>query len=51
MATGMVAFAQYFSYPGLASELIINTVLIASFIVYAQYKDKVVTVFFRRSSA
>ena len=51
MATGMVAFAQYFSYPGLASELVINTVLIVSFIVYAQYKDKVVTVFFRRSSA
>ncbi len=51
IATGMVAFAQYFSYPGLASELVINTILIASFIVYAQYKDKVVTVFFRRSSA
>jgi O-antigen/teichoic acid export membrane protein len=51
MATGMVAFAQYFSYPGLASELVINTVLIVSFIVYAEYKDKVVTVFFRRSSA
>jgi len=51
MATGMVAFAQYFSYPGLASELVINTILIVSFIVYAQYKDKVVTVFFRRSSA
>jgi len=51
MATGMVAFAQYFSYPGLASELVINTVLIVSFIVYAQYKDKVVTVFFRRSNA
>jgi len=51
MATGMVAFAQYFSYPGLASELVINTILIVSFIVYAQYKDKVVTVFFRRSNA
>jgi O-antigen/teichoic acid export membrane protein len=51
MAIGMVAFAQYFSYPGLASELVINSVLIVIFIAYAQYRDKVLTVFFRRSTA
>ena len=43
---GMVVFGKYFIYPNLVSELIINTVLIILFIVYAQYKDKLVTVFF-----
>lgn len=48
MATGMVIFGRYFKYPGLASELIINTVFLLLFIGYAQYKDKLVTVFFSK---
>jgi hypothetical protein len=45
MATGMVIFGQYFKYPNLISELVISTVFIVSFIGYAQYKDKLLTVF------
>jgi O-antigen/teichoic acid export membrane protein len=46
MAVGMVIFGHYFKYPGLAAELIINTVFIIIFIGYAQYKDKLLTEFF-----
>jgi O-antigen/teichoic acid export membrane protein len=48
MAAGMVIFSQYFKYPGLAAELIINTVFIIIFICYAQYKDKFLSEFFSR---
>lgn len=48
LAIGMVIFAKYFRYPGLVTELIINTVLIAVFIGYAQYKDKLITAFLRK---
>ncbi|MCX6253761.1 MAG: oligosaccharide flippase family protein [Bacteroidia bacterium] len=45
MAIGMVIFGQYFKYPNLISELVISTIFIVSFIGYAQYKDKLLTVF------
>jgi len=45
---GMVIFGQYFNYPNLITELIINTVFILAFIGFAQYKDKILTVFFKR---
>lgn len=49
MAVIMVLFSRYFKYPGLAAELLINTLLILIFIGYAQYKDRILNVFFSRS--
>jgi len=49
MATGMVIFGHYFKYPGLASELMINTVFLLLFVGYAQYRDKLITVFFSKT--
>jgi O-antigen/teichoic acid export membrane protein len=48
IAIGMVIFGKFFKYPNLFTELAINTVFIIIFIIYAQYKDKVLTVFFRK---
>lgn len=45
MATGMVIFSFYFKYPGLIAELGINTGFILLFIGYAQYRDKLLTIF------
>jgi len=50
IALGMVAFGRYFRYPGLEWELIINTLFILAFIIYAQYKDKLLTIFFKRGA-
>jgi O-antigen/teichoic acid export membrane protein len=50
MATGMVIFGRYFRYPGLASELLINTAFLLLFIGYAQYRDKLITVFFSKTA-
>jgi O-antigen/teichoic acid export membrane protein len=47
-AIAMVLFQKYFNYPNLLSELAINTGLIIVFIIYAQYKDKILTVFFKK---
>lgn len=49
LAIGMVLFGRYFKYPGIYTELIINTGLIIVFIAYAQYNDKILTVFLKRS--
>lgn len=49
MAIGMVIFGRLFNYPGLFSELIINTIFMFLFIAYAQYKDKILTTFFIKS--
>ena len=46
----MVTFGKYFNYPGLVEELIINSVMVIGFIAYAQYKDKIITVFFTGST-
>jgi O-antigen/teichoic acid export membrane protein len=47
MAVSMVIFGRFFNYPNLFTELIINTFFIIVFIIYAQYKDHMLTVFFR----
>lgn len=41
----MIIFAHYFKYPSLTAEIIINTLLIGGFVIYAQYKDRLLTVF------
>jgi len=48
IAVAMVIFSQYFNYPNLITELIINTLFIIAFLGYAQYKDKIVTVFLKK---
>lgn len=45
MAIGMVVFSLYFDYPNLLAELLINSLFIIIFIAYAQFKDKLITVF------
>ncbi|MFH0841680.1 MAG: oligosaccharide flippase family protein [Bacteroidota bacterium] len=49
IAIAMVIFSRVFRYPGIASEILINTVLLALFITYAQMKDKLLTVFFKKN--
>jgi O-antigen/teichoic acid export membrane protein len=46
IAVFMVIFGLFYEYPNLTSELLINSVFIIAFIGYAQYKDKILTVFF-----
>jgi len=48
MAIIMVVFSRYFKYPGITAELLINTLLILIFIGYAQYRDRLLSVFFSR---
>ena len=48
MAIGMVVFGKFFKYPNLFAELAINSIFIIMFIFYAEYKDKMLTVFFRK---
>lgn len=50
MALAMVFFGQYFKYPSLVAELLINTVFIILFIGYAQYKDRMLTIFFGKQT-
>jgi O-antigen/teichoic acid export membrane protein len=50
IAIGMVVFGIYFKYPNLVVELVINSGLVIIFIAYAQYKDKLITVFFGKKS-
>jgi O-antigen/teichoic acid export membrane protein len=48
MAVSMVVFSKLFKYPNVIIELFINTFFILLFIFYAQYKDKLITVFFKK---
>jgi len=48
LAIGMVLFARYFNYPGIVSELAVNTVLILIFIAFAQYRDRIITLMIRK---
>ena len=48
IAISMVIFSIYFKYPNLIVELMINTGFVIIFIGYAQYKDKLLTIFFGR---
>lgn len=50
IAIGMVVFSNNFNYPNLFSEFLINTVFIILFVIYAQYKDKLMTVFFKKNT-
>ncbi len=45
IAVFMVIFGLFYEYPNLTSELLINSIFIMVFIGYAQYKDKLLTVF------
>lgn len=47
MALMMVVFSQIYKYHSLAEELIINTVMLLSFVGYAQFRDKLITTFVR----
>jgi O-antigen/teichoic acid export membrane protein len=49
LAIGMVVFSQLYHYKNLVYELLINSVLIISFIAFAQVKDKIFQVFFRKT--
>ncbi|MFA5818385.1 MAG: oligosaccharide flippase family protein [Bacteroidales bacterium] len=50
MAIGMVVFGKFFKYPNLVAELLINTIFIILFIGYAQYKDRMLTIFFGKQT-
>ena len=48
IATGMVIFSRIFSYGSLFTELFVNTILIMVFILFAQFKDKTLSIFFSK---
>jgi len=48
LAVAIVLFAYYFDYSNIYTELIVNTLFILLFIAYAQYRDKLITVFIYR---
>jgi O-antigen/teichoic acid export membrane protein len=48
IAIGMVLFGYFYDYRNIFIELVLNTLLIIVFIAYAQYKDKIVTVFLKK---
>jgi len=48
IAVGLVAFGRYFIYPSLTAELVINTLFMIIFVGYAQFKDRLVSVFFSK---
>lgn len=45
---GMVVFSRKFDYKSLVNEFIINTCFLIIFILFAQYKDRILTIFFRK---
>lgn len=49
LAIPMVIFSYYFNYGNIAIELVVNTMFLLAFIAYAQYKDNLLKVFFRKS--
>ena len=49
MAIGMVLIRRIIVYKNMVWELVINTILIALFIIYAQYKDRTIQIFFKKS--
>jgi O-antigen/teichoic acid export membrane protein len=51
LAIGMVCFSLYFNYKNLISELGINSMFVLLFIGYAQYKDKMITIFFGKEKS
>ncbi len=51
IALGMVIFGRYYKYSNIIEEVIINTLMIISFIAYAQYKDNIIGVFMKREKS
>jgi O-antigen/teichoic acid export membrane protein len=49
IAIAMVIFSRLYNYNSTIIEIFINTFLIVIFVIYAQYRDKVLTVFFKKS--
>jgi O-antigen/teichoic acid export membrane protein len=49
LAVPMVIFGVLFDYESTTIELLVNTIFIAIFISYAQYKDRLISVFFRKA--
>jgi O-antigen/teichoic acid export membrane protein len=47
LAIAMVLFAYFYEYKNIIIEIGLNSILIITFIAYAQYKDKVLTVLFK----
>jgi len=47
LAIAMVLFGYFYNYKSIGMEIGINSILILVFIAYAQYKDKVLTVFLK----
>jgi O-antigen/teichoic acid export membrane protein len=50
LAIAMVVLGHYIKYPSLGLELLINTFMITLFVVFAQYKDKIITVFAKKAN-
>ena len=48
-AIGMVIFSRLYNYKNIVTELMVNTIFIAAFVAYAQYKDKLITVFLKKN--
>jgi O-antigen/teichoic acid export membrane protein len=48
VAISMVVFSKLYRYPNILIELAINTLFILLFIFYAQYNDRIITVFFKK---
>jgi O-antigen/teichoic acid export membrane protein len=48
LAIAMVLFGLFYNYKSIVSELFINTIFLVVFIGYAQYKDKLLEVFFKK---
>ena len=48
LAVGMVIFSRNFEYGSIATELLLNTILLCIFVAYAQVQDRILSVFIRR---
>jgi O-antigen/teichoic acid export membrane protein len=48
LAIGMVLFSRLFNFTNIVTELTINTLMLILFVMFAQYRDKLLTLFFRR---
>jgi hypothetical protein len=48
LSISMVIFSYYYEHNSILNELIINTLMILAFIGYAEYKDKLITIFLKK---
>jgi O-antigen/teichoic acid export membrane protein len=48
LAIGMVLFSRLFNFTNIVTELTINTLMLILFVMFAQHRDKLLTLFFRR---